>query len=115
MHPASVAAKAEHQELAAVYQQQLPPGCPHATHHGAAVKVPPHVALGRQRHCHRGQYYRQQRSQAQKALRPFGDVANLGPRVFQTFDLFATAELGLGPGFVRDHRRPLRRQGAGDS
>ena len=81
--------KTEDQEFAAVNQQQLCARRAHAAHHRTAVKMAAHVALRRQRHGHRGENHRQQSGEAQETLRPLGNVANLGPRVVQTFDLFA--------------------------
>jgi hypothetical protein len=92
--------KAEDQEFAAVDQQQLRSRRPHAAHHRAAIKMPPHVAFGGQRHGHGGEDYRQQGGEAQEALCPLGDVADFGPRVVQAFDLFAAPELRVGPGLI---------------
>ena len=95
--------EAEQQEFAAMNQQQLRPGCAHAAHYRAAVEMPPHIALGGQRHRDSGKNHRQQRSQPQKALGPLSHVANLGTRIVQAFDFFAATELPLGPVLVRRH------------
>ncbi|PKN75772.1 MAG: hypothetical protein CVU52_05790, partial [Deltaproteobacteria bacterium HGW-Deltaproteobacteria-10] len=63
-----------------------------------------------QRHRHRRQHHRKQRSQTQEALRAFEQVANLRPGVIEALDLLAATEARLGPALEAGHRRRLAGQ-----
>jgi hypothetical protein len=99
----------EEQELAHHNAQHLRLTRTEHAHHRATVEVACHEAARGQAHRHRGEDHREQRRQAQEALRLVERGTHLGAGVVHGLDALAAAEVRARPLLVSLHR--LRRAG----